>query len=397
MSRFAEHVQARLEALRSSGLLRDPVVAENPSGTHLVVGGRRLLNLCSNNYLGLADDPRVRDLLLDAAARWGSASASRLITGSLRPHRDAEAALAGFSGHEDARLFSSGYAANVGAISALVGADDLVLSDALNHASLIDGSRLARARVLVYPHRDLDALEGLLREHRPRARAALVVTDAVFSMDGDLAPLGGLREIADRHGAGLLVDEAHSLGVLGPSGAGHAQALGVRPDVTTGMLGKAFGLSGGFVAADAATLRLLESTARSYVFSTGVHAALAAVIPGLVSLVRDADEARVRLRAHRDVLSAALPRPRAGAEPDPSTAILPVIIGDSTRALRLSSELAARGLFVQAIRPPTVPVGSARLRIVPIATHSETDIADAARLLREVLGESGLSLEERAP
>jgi len=372
------------------------VIGETPSGTHHVVGERRLLNLCSNNYLGLADDPRLRDRLVLAASRWGSAAASRLITGSLRPHRDAELALAAFVGHADARLFSSGYAANVGAVSALVGPQDLVFSDALNHASLIDGCRLSRARTLVYPHRDLEALDGLLRAHRSSGRAALIVTDAVFSMDGDLAPLPGLRELADRHGAGLLVDEAHSLGVLGPSGTGLARSLGVQADVTTGMLGKAFGLSGGFVAVDAETVRLIESTARAYVFSTAIHTALADVIPDLVELVRSADPARARLRAHRDLLADALPRHRATTEPHASVPILPVIVGDATRALRVSAALAERGLFVQAIRPPTVAPGTARLRIVPIASHAEGDIAEAARIFREVLGAAGLPREEQA-
>ena len=397
MSRFRQHVQDRLHALRSAGLLRDPVVGETPSGTHLVVGERRLLNLCSNNYLGLADDHRLRDRLVLASRRWGSATASRLITGSLRPHRDAERALAEFVGHADARLFTSGYAANVGAVSSLVGPDDLVLSDALNHASLIDGCRLSRARTVVFPHRDLEALDSLLRAHRSSARAALVVTDAVFSMDGDLAPLAGLREVADRHGAGLLVDEAHSLGVLGPSGTGLARALGVHVDVSTGMLGKAFGLSGGFVAADADTLRVLESTARAYVFSTAMHSALADVIPDLVELVRTADPARARLRAHRDVLAAALPRARATPEPHASIPILPVLVGDATRAVRVSAALAERGVFVQAIRPPTVPAGTSRLRIVPIASHEDGDIAEAARIFRDVLGAAGLPIEEQAP
>jgi 8-amino-7-oxononanoate synthase len=382
--RFDEHVARRLADLRSAGLLRDPLVSDLPSGTHVRLAGRRLLNLCSNNYLGLADDPRVLSLLTRASAQWGSASASRLITGSLQPHRDAELALARFVGHEDARLFSSGYAANVGALSALVGPGDLVFSDALNHASLIDGCRLSRAQVVVYPHRDLDALAELLRHHRPAAGAALVVTDAVFSMDGDLAPLVGLRSLADQHGAGLFVDEAHSLGVLGPRGAGLAASSGVRADVVTGMLGKAFGLAGGFVAGPEPLLRLLESTARSYVFSTGVHAALAAVIPALVDLVASSDDARARLLRHRTTLATAL---RAHLSPslDDGAPILPVVVGESARALRLADALLERGLFLRGIRPPTVAPGTARLRIVPIATHTDDDISAAAELLAEEL------------
>ncbi len=384
MPRFQDHVAERLTLLRAAGLLRDPVVADSPSGTHLVIGGERLLNLCSNNYLGLADDPRLLSAPSDAASRWGSATASRLVTGSLRPHRDAEAALAGFVGHEDARLFSSGYAANVGVLSALVGPEDVVFSDVLNHASLIDGCRLSRARVHVYPHRDLLALEASLRAHRHEGRAALIVSDAVFSMDGDVAPLAGLRRLADTFEAGLVLDEAHSLGVLGPEGRGLAAAVGVHADVTTGMLGKAFGLAGGFVAGSEPLLRLLESTARSYVFSTGVHAALAAVIPALVSLVREADGARARLERHRRVLAQRL-APHLPAGLDSTTPILPVIVGEGARALALADALFARGLFVRGIRPPTVAPGTARLRIVPMATHSDDELAAAARVLAEEL------------
>jgi 8-amino-7-oxononanoate synthase len=384
MLRFRDHVAHRLADLRQRGLLRDPVTSSVPSGTHLVIRGRRLLNLCSNNYLGLADDPRLRSALTSAAETWGSAAASRLITGTLAPHREAEAALAGFVGHDDARLFTSGYAANVGAIAGLLDAGDVVFSDALNHASLIDGCRLSRARVVVYPHRDVAALARLLETHRAEHRAALIVTDAVFSMDADLAPLAALRRLADEHDAGLVVDEAHALGVLGPGGRGWTAATGVRADLVTGMLGKAFGLSGGFVASDADTARLLETTARSYVFSTGIHAALAAVVPDAVRWVQEADAARARLRAHREVLAGALLAGFA-RPPEEFTPILPIVLGEGARALAVSSALRERGFFAQAIRPPTVPPGTARLRLVPIATHTDADIASAAAALTEVL------------
>lgn len=396
MQRFRDHVASRLDELRRQGLLRDPVTSTVPSGTHLLIGGRRLLNLCSNNYLGLADDPRLRAALVAAADTWGSAGASRLITGSLAPHRHAEAALAAHVGHEDARLFTSGYAANIGAIAGLAGPEDVVFSDALNHASLIDGCRLSRARVVVYPHRDVVALERLLGAHRRQHRAALLVTDSVFSMDADLAPLRALRRLADEHDAALLVDEAHALGVLGPTGRGWAAAQGVRADVTTGMLGKAFGLSGGFVATDSQTSRLLETTARSYVFSTGIHAALAAVVPQLVRWVAEADDARARLRQHRDVLAAALPAPYARSSEE-FAPILPVVLGEGARALEVSAALRDLGLFAQAIRPPTVPHGTARLRLVPIATHSADDIAAAAAALADVLGRAPIQLAAETP
>ncbi len=394
MRPFREHLLARSEHLRRRGLLREPATSSAPSGTHVTLGGQRLLNLASNNYLGLASDPRVLDALSRAARTWGSAAASRLVTGSLLPHREAEAALAAFVDHEDARLFSSGYAANVGAISGLVGRGDVVFSDALNHASLIDGCRLSRAEVVVYPHRDVALLAELLERHRPTDGAALIVSDAVFSMDADLAPLGALRALADRSEAGLLVDEAHALGVLGPEGRGLSRALGVRPDVTTGMLGKAFGLQGGFVASSADVLHLLESTARSYVFSTGVHAALAAVLPSLVAWVRDADDARARLRRHRARLARAVPRafslPPSIAPEDAeglvgATPILPVILGESALAMEVAGQLREEGIFAPAIRPPTVAPGTARLRLVPIASHADEDLALAERALARVL------------
>jgi 8-amino-7-oxononanoate synthase len=383
---FAHHVASRLHRLQDRGLLRDPRISEIPAGTHVELAGRRLLNLCSNNYLGLADDPRVLALVQEAASRWGGAAASRLISGSLRPHRDAERALADHVGLADARLFSSGYAANVGALSALAGPGDLIFSDALNHASLIDGCRLSRAQIHVFPHRDLDALEALLRAHRSRGEAALVVSDAVFSMDGDLADLPALRRLADAYDAGLVVDEAHSLGTLGPEGRGLAAAAGIRADVVTGMLGKAFGLAGGFVAADEPIVRLLESTARAYVFSTGVHAALAAALPALTALVQAAEPARARLVAHRRTLSDALAGlPGVPSGLDPRVPILPVVVGEGARTLALAERLLARGFFVRGIRPPTVAPGTARLRIVPMATHTPEDMAAAARALAEEL------------
>lgn len=384
MQPFDEHVQLRLQTLRAADLLRTTVVAANPAGTHVEIAGRRLLNLCSNNYLGLTDHPELLAATSEAARHWGGAAASRLVTGTLQPHRDAESALARYVGFDDARLFTSGYAANVGTVSGLVGPGDILFSDSLNHASLIDGARLSRARIVVYPHGDLHALRSLLAEHRPSASAALILTDAVFSMDGDVADLRALRALADEFSAGLLVDEAHSLGVLGAEGRGLAAQVGIRADVTTGMLGKSFGLGGGFVAAASDTLRLLDAAARSFVFSTGIHAAIAAAVPTAIRLVRAADARRTALRAHRALLSRALDHAPTEAPPTP---ILPVHIGASTRALAVSAYLEERGVFARAIRPPTVPQDTARLRVVPIATHTTEDIARAADLIAAALRE----------
>ncbi len=377
---FDQHISARLSTLIELGLLRDPAITERPAGTHITLGDSTLLHLCSNNYLGLADDEAIRAQLADAARTWGGAGASRLVSGSTRPHRVAEAALAAYVRLPDARVFTSGYAANVGAISALVGPGDVVFSDALNHASLIDGCRLSRAKVIVYPHRDTDALARLLAEHRPSARAALIVSDAVFSMDGDAAPIRELRSLADTHAAGLLIDEAHALGVIGEDGSGLCALLGIRPDVLTGMLGKSFGTAGSFVAGSLECCRLLESTARSYVFSTAMHPALAAIIPYLVERLRSAHSARTQLRQHirtlADAIHHSLPSDDLLLSP-----ILPLIIGGNAEALAVAQNLRDEGIFIRAIRPPTVPLNTARLRIVPIATHRPQDIARAATAL----------------
>ena len=379
---FENHVSARLSVLIEHGLLRDPAITERPAGTHIVIGDASLLHLCSNNYLGLADDDAIRAQLANAASIWGGAGASRLVSGSTRPHREAEAALAAYVQLPDTRVFSSGYAANVGAISALVGPGDVVFSDALNHASLIDGCRLSRAQVVIYPHGDMATLGRLLAQHRPSVRAALIVSDAIFSMDGDAAPIRELRALADRHGAGLLIDEAHTLGVIGNDGSGLCAMLGVRPDVLTGMLGKSFGSAGAFVASSVDGCRLLESTARSYVFSTAMHPAIAAIIPYLVERLRGARQARAQLRQHIRTLAQAIAHPL----PDNDlflSPILPLIIGENAAALAVAQNLRDQGIFIRAIRPPTVPVNTARLRIVPIATHTPQDIARAALALAQ--------------
>lgn len=379
---FDAHVSARLSALTQRGLLRDPAITERPAGTHITIGDVALLHLCSNNYLGHANDADIRAELAKAAARWGGAGASRLVSGSTRPHLDAEEALAAYVHLPDARVFSSGYAANVGAISALVGPGDVVFSDALNHASLIDGCRLSRAKIVIYPHTDLEALAGLLAQHRPTANAALIVSDAIFSMDGDAAPIRALRALADRHTAGLLIDEAHALGVIGTDGSGLCAFLGVRPDVLTGMLGKSFGTAGAFVAGSVDCCRLLENTARSYVFSTAMHPALAAIIPYLVERLRSANGARTRLRQHIRTLAQAIEHPLADQDLVLSP-ILPLIIGANEAALAVAQRLRDQGIFIRAIRPPTVPQNTARLRIVPIATHTRVDITRAAEALHE--------------
>lgn len=366
MVQFREKIGEALRELEAAGLLRRPPRVDGPQGPEIQLDGRTVLCFCSNNYLGLADHP---DLLAAAEEEEGfGAGASRLITGTMRAHEETERALADFVSAPAAALFANGYAANVGTIQALVRPGDAVFSDALNHASLIDGCRLSRASVHVYRHRDPGHLESLLRMHRPAADRALIVTDSLFSMDGGAAPLRELAELAGSHEAGLLVDEAHALGVFGPEGRGLSAAVEVQPDVLIGTLGKSFGGAGGFVAAQEEIVSLVRNRARSYVYSTAPPPSVARAARAALSLVRRASEARATLLRHSSRLRTEL-RDLGYEVPSGESQIIPVMIGDNERTMRLSAGLLEKGVFVQGIRPPTVPRGTARLRLTPMATH----------------------------
>lgn len=363
-----EWIDDALATLARSGLLREPAPPIAQPGPYVERGGRRYLNLCSNDYLSLASR-RVEGV--------AGSGASRLIVGDIAEHRRLEGALAEWLGVESVLVFSSGYAANVGAIAALVGPEDLVVSDALNHASIIDGCRLARARVVVVPHRNVAAFDAALA--RP-ARRKLVVTDSYFSMDGTRAPLAALAEVSRRHRAMLHVDEAHALGVWGPQGRGVAAEAGVVPDVWMGTLGKAFGASGAFVAGTRALTSWLWNRARSFVFSTGVSPSSATA--ALASL---ADLRAGTLTAKLHVNVAAL-REELGGRAVGEGPILPILVGDPIRTVELSHALLEAGVFAHAIRPPTVPTGTSRLRVTVQAGHEVEDLSRAGRLIREALG-----------
>ena len=376
---------ARLDALEAKGLRRSPRQVTSAQGPRLTLDGRDLLCFCSNDYLGLANHPELQRAGAQALTRHGSgAAASRLISGNMAPHVEAERRLAEYTGFPAARLFSTGYAANVGALQALLERGDLVFSDALNHASLIDGCRLSRAQIVRYPHADTEALERLLAQHRRGAARAFIVTDAAFSMDGDLAPLAALRQLANQHDAYLYVDEAHSLGVLGPAGRGACAAAGVRPDVLLGTLGKAFGIAGAFVATDPDTSDWLYNRARSFVFSTGPQPALAAQILAAVELVEAADGRRARVLHHATRIRSALKSHGLATSEGPAP-IVPVVLGSEARALAAADALLDAGIFVSAIRPPTVPAGTSRLRIVPTAAHEDADIDELIAALPRCL------------
>jgi glycine C-acetyltransferase/8-amino-7-oxononanoate synthase len=383
-------VAARLEELRERGLYRRLRLIEGPQGPRVTLAGREVLLLCSNDYLGLAADRRVREAAAEAALRWGAgAGASRLISGTMEPHRELEAALAAFKGYDRALLFGSGYLANTGTIAALAGPGEVVFSDELNHASIIDGCRLSRAETLVYRHNDVEHLESLLRS--AGGTPALIVTDGIFSMDGDVAPLPELLELAHRYGARLMVDEAHATGALGPGGRGSVSAAGLsgEVDIVMGTMGKSLGSYGAYVCANEEMVDFLVNRARPFVFSTApsppiIGAALAAL--GIL----EAEPERVdRLMANARTLREALAAEglRMG---DSTTQIVPIEIGEAEPTMALCERTLERGIFAQGIRPPTVPEGSSRLRFTVMATHDPEDLRRAAREVGAAAREIGL-------
>jgi 8-amino-7-oxononanoate synthase len=381
---FRQRVSEELSAIEARGLRRRARRIEGPQGPRLWVDGQHVIGLCSNNYLGLSRHPALLSAMRYALDAEGlGAGASRQISGTMRAHRQAEDALAKYVGQPASVLFSSGYACNVGVLQGLVERGDIVFSDRLNHASLIDGARLSRAGIVVYNHADPADLERKLRAHRASGRAALVVTESLFSMDGDVPPLTEIARLAREHEAGLVVDEAHALGVLGTEGRGICHALGIVPDVLIGTLGKAFGSEGAFAAGSEAVVDLLRHRARSYVFSTAPTAPIAAVAVAAVKLVAQADGLRATLRQHSKQLREGLAQ--LGYEVLPGDGpIIPVMVGEPGPTMELSRRLFERGVFVHGVRPPTVPPGTGRLRVVPMASHTRDDIDEALRAFAEL-------------
>jgi len=376
--RHDDHFAAELARLRRAGLERVLRPVDGPQDTHLTVDGRRVLSLCSNNYLGLANHPEVIEAAVAAARAVGvGAGASRLISGSMRAHHRLEERLAALKGAEACLLFTSGYHANLGVIASLVGPEDAVFSDALNHASLIDGCRLSRAAVHVYPHNDLAALSERLATAPARRR--LIVTDSIFSMDGDAAPLAAICELAERHGAMVMVDEAHATGVLGGRGAGLVEALGLQPRVTVqmGTLGKALGTFGAYVAGSRALIDLLINTARTAIFTTALPPPVVAAADAALTIVDREPERRAALRRNAAQLRDGLLGLGYDVPGDADSHILPVMVGDAVATMALSTALLERGVFAHGIRPPTVPDGTGRLRATVMATHGAADLAAA--------------------
>ncbi len=380
----------RLEELRDRGLYRRLRLIESPQGPRILLDGRPVLLLCSNNYLGLADHPQVRQAAAEAAMRWGAgAGASRLISGNMQPHRALEERLADFKGYQAALLFGSGYLANTGAIGALAGHGEVVFSDELNHASIIDGCRLSRADTFVYRHGDVEHLAWGLRE--AKGLGSLIVTDGVFSMDGDIAPLEGLVGLARRHDCRLMVDEAHATGAIGPGGRGSVAAAGLSEevDLVVGTLGKALGSYGAYACASREIVEFLINSARPFIFSTAPPPPVVAAAAAALELL-DSDPRRVeRLQANATVLRTALSEEGLPAGGAPSQ-IVPVEVGDAERTMELCERMLERGVFAQGIRPPTVAEGSSRLRFTVMATHRAEELRGAAKLVGRAAQEIGI-------
>jgi glycine C-acetyltransferase/8-amino-7-oxononanoate synthase len=384
-------IAARLAELHDRGLHRRTRLIDGPQGPSVLLDGRPVLLLCSNNYLGLAEHPRVREAAADAAMRWGvGAGASRLVSGTMVIHERLERALAEFEGTEACVLFGSGYLANVGVLATLGTAGRTIFSDALNHASIIDGCRLARARRFVYRHCDLEHLRWGLREHG--GDGAVIVTDSVFSMDGDVAPLAGIVELARRHDAAVVVDEAHATGVLGPGGRGAVSEAGLEGeiDVVIGTLSKALGSYGGYACARREIVELLVNSSRSLIFSTAPPPPAIAGAQAALALLIEQPRLPATLLGAADLLRHELAAAGVPAMPG-RTQIVPVVVGDAEQAVALSEELLARGTFAQAIRPPTVPDGSSRLRLTVMASHTEAELRGAAAALAAAAGAVGMT------
>ena len=372
-----DDLERRLDDLRGRDMYRTRRTLESPQGREVVVDGRRLVNFCSNDYLGLAGDPRLAEAFERGIARWGTGTgASHLVCGHTSAHEELEEALAAFTGRPRALLHGSGYAANVGVVNALLSVGDFVFEDRLNHASLLDGGWISRAGFSWFEHRDVADLGRKLAQVDGEPTRKLIVSDGTFSMDGDPCPLDELVAAANRHGAWTMIDDAHGMGVHGANGVGlvdPARYSTTDVPVLVGTLGKAFGTSGAFVAGDEPLIETLIQRSRNYIFTTAMPSALA------VATLESLEIATVETW-RREHLAALIARFRAGARalglalmPSPSP-IQPLVVGDPARALAMSRTLERQGLLIGAIRPPTVPEGTSRLRVTLTAAHQPADV-----------------------
>lgn len=383
---LADNLQSELDGLEQQGRRRRLRTVQSPAGRTVALDGRTIINFSSNNYLGLANHPALIEAATCGFRSAGAgATASRLIIGNHAVHETLEHALAGFHGFPSALLFNSGYNANIGVLPTLTRAQDTIFSDALNHASIIDGCRLSRARVVVYPHRDVNALRDLMATDSGDRQ--FVVTDTIFSMDGDRAPLAELAQLCRESGAALVIDEAHAVGVFGPGGRGLAASQNIEPDALIGTLGKSFGCFGAYVTGRRELIDILMNRARSFVFTTALPPGVVAANTAALELIRgDEGERRRALmgtridRFRQGLHTLSLLHPGAG-----HTSIFPVMVGDDVRVMECTEYLLTRGIYAQGIRPPTVQPSTARLRFALIATHTDDDIEQALDGLKNLI------------
>ena len=380
--------QARLDQLSQQGMLRSMRVVDG-QGPKVNINGREALLLCSNNYLGIAEHPALTEAMLVATRQYGTGSgASRLVSGTMPPHAALEERIAFFKGSAAALLFNSGYLANTGILQGLFGPDDVIFSDELNHASIIDGCRLARARTVVYPHCDVAALAELMADEKPQRKGRwLIVTDGVFSMDGDKAPLAELCDLKEEHDALLMVDDAHGTGVLGKGGRGTGEFFDCldRIDLHMGTLGKALGCAGAYLAAEQVVINTLINNSRAFIFSTSLPPGIPAAAMAAFDLV-DSEEGRLlrnKLEANRKQLAGLL---TAGGMDllGSTTPIIPVLSKDPEPTMKMTARLLEDGIFLQGIRPPTVAPGLCRLRATVMASHEPADLERAAKKILTV-------------
>ena len=392
MNSFAAELQQRLDAIRADGLLRALRRVTSAQGPRIEIGGKSFLNFSSNDYLGLANHPALKEAAINAVEKFGAgAGASRLICGSLAPFHELEESLAAFKRTEAALTFSTGYAAAVGTITALCGKDDFIILDKLVHACIVDAAKLSGAKLRVFAHNDLDDLEekfkwatSVARHSSLVTRHILIVTESVFSMDGDAAPLREIVALKEKYGAWLMVDEAHATGILGQHGRGLADALGVsrQIEIQMGTLGKALGASGGYICGRRALIDFLINRARSFIFSTAPVPAAAAAATAGIHLVQSAagEILRTQLQQRMAEFKLAIGYGKLAMP----AAIIPLILGDENKTLAAATQLREQGIFVPAIRYPTVARGAARLRITLTAAHSTNDISTLLSALKQI-------------
>jgi glycine C-acetyltransferase len=387
-----DELKTKLAELDEQGLLLHPRTLEGAQGARARYDGRDVINLASNNYLGLANHPRLNQAASKAALEFGAGTgAVRTIAGQMTMHRELERRFADFKHAEDALMFQSGFTSNAGTVAAILEKQDVIVSDQLNHASIIDGARLSRAEIKVFPHKDAEAADALLEETAAPSRRQLLITDGVFSMDGDIAPLPALVEVAERRGAIMMVDDAHATGVLGDGGAGTVDHFGLRGrvDIQVGTLSKAIGVLGGFIAGPSHLIEWLQNRGRPYLFSTSAPPAVVAACLAALDVIRDEPERLERLRSNTTLFKEGLQA--LGFDTGESeTPISPVITGDEEKTQEFSRQLFEAGVFTPAIVFPTVPRGRARVRTIVTADHSEEDLREALEIFETVGAKLGL-------